>query len=329
MRRREFVTLLGAMAWPLDARAQPPGNNPRRVGILLPQRPNEPFGQTRAMIMVQSLGALDWREGSNLRIDWRWAGGDTELFERYAAELVTLGPDVLWASTTPAVAALRRQTASIPIVFVTLTDPVGQGFVASLARPGGNMTGFTDFDPPMAAKWLEMLTQIIPPVAQVAVLFNPATAPFAHLMLHAIEEVAPSFAMAVRASPCRDDAEIEAMMMGLARENRAGLIILSDYFTFAHRSVIIASAAQARLPTVYWSRTFVEGGGLMSYGVDNNDMLRRSATYVDRILKGTDPSDLPIQNPSKFTLVINLKTANALGLSIAATLLAAADEVIE
>jgi putative ABC transport system substrate-binding protein len=317
------------MVWPLAAGAQPRRNGPRHIGILLPNQPNDSIGGIRAKIMIQSLGALGWSEGSELRIDWRWAGGDPNLFERYAAELVALNPDVLWASSTPAVAALQRQTTSIPIVFVTLTDPVGQGFVASLAHPGGNITGFTDFDPPMAAKWLDILNQITPRVSEVAVLFNPATAPFAPFMLQAIEKAAPSFAMTVHTLPCRDEVEIDRLTMGLVGENRAGMIVLPDYFTLAKRQVIIDSTARNHVPAVYWSRIFVDSGGLMFYGVDNAAMLRQSATYVDRILRGADPGDLPIQYPSKFNLVINLRAANALGLTLAASLLAAADEVVD
>ena len=238
------------------------------------------------------------------------------LYGQYAAELIALNPEVLVAWGSPSVAALRRQISTIPIVLVNVTDPVGQGFVESLARPGGNITGFTDYDPPMAGKWLGMLTQITPPVARVAVLFNPATAPFAGLMLRAIEEAARSFAVAVRAAPCHDDAEIEAMMAGLAREERGGLLVLPENFNIVHRDAIITLAARYRLPAVYPYRFFTAIGGLMSYGIDPNDLFRRAASYVDRILKGAKPADFPVQNPSKFELVINLKTAQALGLTI-------------
>jgi putative ABC transport system substrate-binding protein len=234
---------------------------------------------------------------------------------------------VVWGS--PGVAALRRQNSTIPIVLVRVTDPVGQGFVESLARPGGNITGFTDYDPPMAGKWLRMLTQIIPPVARVAVLFNPTTAPFAGMMLRVIEESAPSLAVAVRAAPCHDDSEIEAMMTGLAREERAGLLVLPENFVIVHRDAIITLAARYRLPAVYPYRFFIASGGLMSYGIDPNELFRRAASYVDRILKGTKPADMPVQNPEKFELVINLKTAQALGITVAPSLLGTADEVIE
>ena len=278
---------------------------------------------------MQGLGALNWHDGGNLHIDWRWAGGDPVLYERYAAELIALDPEVLVAWGSPNVAALRRQTSTIPIVIVNVTDPVGQGFVDSLARPGGNITGFTDYDPPMAGKWLGMLTQIIPTVAHAAVLFNPATAPFAGMMVRVIEETAPSLAVAVRAAPCHDDAEIEAMMAGLAREERGGLLILPENFSIVHRDIIVTLAARYRLPAVYPHRFFTESGGLMSYGIDPPDLFRRAASYVDRILKGAKPADFPVQNPNKFELVINLKTARALGITVAPLLVDTADEVIE
>jgi len=300
----------------------------RRLGVLMGGA-DDPLGQTRAAALVQGLGALNWHDGGNLRIDWRWAGGDPALYERYAAELIAGDPEVLVAWGSPSVAALRRQVSTIPIVLVNVTDPVGQGFVESLARPGGNITGFTYYGPPMAGKWLGMLTQITLPVARVAVLFNPATAPFAGLMLPAIEESAPSFAVAVRAAPCRDDAEIEAMMAGLAREERGGLLVLPENFNIVHCDAIITLAARYHLPAVYPYRFFTALGGLMSYGIDPNDLFRRAAFYVDRILKGAKPVDFPVQNPDKFELVINLKTAKALGITVVPSLLATADEVIE
>jgi putative ABC transport system substrate-binding protein len=327
--RRALVGLAAgaAVGWPLAAQAQP-RDGMRRLGVLTGFA-NDPRGQARTAALVQGLGALDWKEGSNLRIDWRWTGGDPALFERYAAELVALGPDVLVVQSSPAVEALRRQTSAIPILFVIVTDPVRQGFVESLARPGGNITGFTDFDAPMAGKWLGMLTQITPPVARVGVLYNPATAPFAGLMLRVIEDAARSIGVAVRAAPVRDDAEIEAMMAGVAREERGGIMVLPDVFAAVHRDAIITPAARHRLPAVYSFRNFPAAGGLMSYGIDGDDLFRRAATYVDRILKGAKPSDLPVQYPTKFELVINLKTAKALGVTIPPSLLAGADEVIE
>jgi putative ABC transport system substrate-binding protein len=328
-RRRAILAGITAILAPrpLLAYGQPQGGV-RRLGALMVDA-NGPLGQTRAAALLQGLGALNWHEDGNLRIDWRWAGGDPALFTRYAAELVALGPEILVAHGSPSVAALRRETSTIPIVFTGVADPVGQGFVNSLARPGGTITGFSAYDPPMAGKWLQMLTQITPPVARVAVLYNPATAPFAGPMLRAIEETAPSLTVAVRAVPVRDVAEIEAMMAGLAREERGGVLVLADSFAGAHRDAIIALAARYRLPAVYSYSYFAASGGLMSYGIEPNDLFRRAAVYVDRILKGAKPADLPVQNPTRFTLVINLKTAQALGVTIAPSLLAAADEVIE
>ncbi len=329
--RRQFLSALGgaAVAWPLAARAQQRAA-PRRLGVLMGYFANDPEGQSDAAAFVQGLGTLNWKDGSNLRIDWRWADSDPALFERYATELIALGPELLLVgSSSTAVEALRQHTSTIPIVFANITDPVGQGFVVSLAHPGGNITGFSNYDPLMVGKWLEVLTQLTPPVARVAVLYNPATTPYAPLLLHAIEEEAPSLGVAVRAAPVKDDAEIEATMVGLALEERGGLLVLPDAFNNAHRDVIVALAARHRLPAVYPFRFFAVAGGLMSYGIDLIDLFRRSAAYVDRILKGTAPADLPVQAPVTFKMVINLKTAKALGLIIPPTLLVAADEVIE
>jgi putative tryptophan/tyrosine transport system substrate-binding protein len=315
-----------AAAWPLAARAQQ-SERTRLIGVLTFSEESDPDGQSRLAVFRGALAKLRWTEGRNLRIELRWGAADLALFARYAAELVALGPEVLLADSTPCLEALRRQTRTIPIVFVTVADPIGQGFVASLAHPGGNITGFSAFDPPMAGKWLEMLTQITVPVRRVAVLFNPATTPY--LMLHAIEEAAPSVAVAVRAAPVNSDSEAEVMMAGLAHEERGGVLVLSSVFTVTHRKAIIAFAAQHRLPAVYSFPFFAADGGLMSYGVDLADLYRRAADYVDRILKGTKPADLPVQQPIKFNLVINLKTAKALGITIAPSLLISADEVIE
>jgi putative ABC transport system substrate-binding protein len=256
-------------------------------------------------------------------------GGDPALFESYAAELVALGPEVLWAGNSTAIEVLRRRTRTIPIVFVGVSDPIGQGFVESLARPGGTITGFSNFDPPIAGKWPGMLSQITPPVGRVVVLYNPATAAYAGLYLRAIEDAARSLAVAVWAAPVRDDAEIEAVMMAFVREERGGVLVLPDAFTGAHRDAIVGLAARYRLPAVYPFRSATPVGGLMSYRIDQEDLGRRSAAYVDRILKGANPADLPVQMPTKFELVINLKTAKALGLTLPKSFLASADEVIE
>jgi putative tryptophan/tyrosine transport system substrate-binding protein len=327
MRRRDFISLVGgAAAWPLGARAQQP-SQVRRLGVLIGV--SGPDGQARAAALVQGLNALNWHEGSNLRIDWRWAGGDTALYERYAAELVSLGPDVLLAQGSLPITLLRKHTSTIPIVFTIVADPLGQGFVASLAHPGGNITGFSSFDPQMTGKWLEMLTQISPPVARVAVLFDPKTALYAGLMLREIEAGARSLVVTVRSAPCSDYAQVAALMAGLAREEHGGLLVLPGAFTDTHRVDIVILAARYRLAAVYPTREFVASGGMMSYGIDNIDVSRRAADYIDRILKGAKPADLPVQRPTKFELMINLRTATALGFEVPATLLARADEVIE
>ena len=329
MRRREFITLLGgaAAAWPLAARAQQAARV-RRIGVLMGAVESDPARRSQLAAFRGALAKLGWREGSNLGIEVRW-GADPELCARYAAELVALGPEVLLADSSPSLEALHRQTRTIPIVFVTVADPVGQGFVANLAHPGGNITGFSVFDAPMASKWLEMLTQITPPVTRVAMLFNPATTPYANLILQAMEEAAPSFAVAVRAAPVNSDSEVDAVMAALAREGRGGVLVLTSIFTATNRDAIITLAARHRLPAVYAFPFFAEAGGLMSYGVDVADVHRRAADYVNRILNGDKPGDLPVQTPTKFHLVINLKTARALDITVATSLLAIADEVIE
>jgi ABC-type uncharacterized transport system substrate-binding protein len=313
---------------PLAAAAQPPGGM-RRLGVLLGRSASEPDGLAITAAFIQALGARHWKESGSLHIDWRWAGSDPALFKRYAAELVALGPEVILAQSSPAVAALRQLTTTIPIVFVNVFDPVGQGFVAGLAQPGGNIAGFSNFDPPMAGKWLQMLTRITPPVARAAFLFNPATAPYAPLALRAVGAAAGSLGVKVRPAPYRDESEIDTIMAGFAREEHGGLLVLPSAFAFSHRDAIVALAARHRLPAVYGSRLFVAAGGLMSYGVDLIDPFRRAADYVDRILKGAKPADLPVQAPTKFEMVINLKTAKALGVTIPPVLLAQADEVIE
>jgi putative ABC transport system substrate-binding protein len=329
MKRRDFVAFIAAAAaGPLAAQAQP-RDGMRRLGVLMNRSPDDPEGRANAAALMQGLGSFGWKEGGNLRIDWRWAGSNPALFERYAAELVALGPEVLWGQGSPTVAALRRQTSAIPIVFGAVIDPVGQGFVESLTRPGGNTTGFSLYDPPVAGKWAQMLTEITPPVTHMAVLFNPATAPYAGLILHNIGQAAPSLGLTVRATPVNNESEVEAMMAELAREGRGGLLVLLSTFTVVHRDDVVALAARHGLPAVYAYRLFAAAGGLMSYGIDPNDLYRRSADYVDRILKGAKPSELPVQQPTKLELVINLKTAKALGITVASALLAGADEVIE
>lgn len=320
MRRRDLLTLVAAAAigWPFVLQAQP-CDGMRRLGIFMPYLANDSEEQARAAALVQGLGVLGWTEGGKLRVNWRLAEGLPSLFDRYA----------LFAAGSTSTQALWRRTDTIPIVFATVADPVGQGLIDSLARPGGNITGFDPYDPPVAGKWLEMLTRIIPPVARATVLYSPVTAPYASVYLRAIEDAAPSLTVAVRAAPCSDDAEIEAMMAGLAHEERAGVLVLPDRFTISHRDAIIALAARHRLPAVYPFRFYATAGGLMCDGTDQVDLFRRVASYVDRILRRAKPADLPVQGPTKFELVISLKTAQALGTTVAPPLLATADEVIE
>jgi putative tryptophan/tyrosine transport system substrate-binding protein len=306
-----------------------PQGRVRRIGVLMGFRENDTGATDYVGALMQGLNGLGWKPGANLQVDWRWAAGDPALFERYAAELVALQPDALVAQGTPSVNALRPKAGAVPIVFTIVTDPVGQGLVASLAKPGGTITGFTDFDPSMAGKWMELLTQIRPPVSRAAVFFNPDTAPFAGTMVRAIEAAAPSFGITVRQTPCRDDAGIVSMMDELARDGGGGIVVLPDLFNLVHRATIIAAANRHRLSTVYFNRTFTTAGGLMSYGVDYADQFRRAASYVDRLLKGASAADLPIQQPDKFDLTINLKTARLRGVEIAPNLLAIADDVID
>src|SRR6266481_5605283 len=324
-RRAVLAGIAGTLASrPLAAQ---PREGMRRLGVLMANRAGDSVAKAYIAALTKGLHALDWRERGNLRIDWRWTGGDPALFDRDAAELVALGPDVLLAQGSPSVVSLRRKTSTIPIVFTMVSDPIGQNFVESLAHPGGNVTGFSDFNPLMAGKWLEILTQMTPPVARVAVLYNPATAPYAGEMMRAIEDAAPSFAVAVHAAPCRDDAEIEAMMAELAHEGRGGLLVLTDLFNIVHRDVILRAAALHRLPAIYFARSFALAGGLISYGIDYPELFLHAAVYLDRVLKGTSPRDLPVQQPNKFELVINFKTAKASDITIATALLATADEV--
>ena len=328
VRRREFIAGVGAAAtWPLTARAQQ-SDKMRLIGVLLGAVERDTAGQARLAAFRSALGKLGWTEGSNLRIEVRWSA-DPEVAARHAADLVVLGAEVLVGENSASLDALRRQTHTIPIVFVGVTDPIGQGLVASLSHPGGDITGFSIFDAPMAGKWLGMLTQITPPVARVAVLFDPATTLYADLMLRSCEEAARSLALAVRAERVNNDSEIETAMAGVARGERGGVLVLPSAFTLAHRDAIVGIAAQHRVPAVYGISLFATSGGLMAYSTDITDLLRRAADYVDRILKGAKPGDLPIQQPTKFDLVINLKAAKALGVTISPTLLSTADEVIE
>jgi len=329
MRRREFITLVGgaAVAWPLDASAQQPARM-RRIGSLMGQAADDPVAQIRNAAFLQGLQELGWTVGRNTQIEYRWAGGDANRMRRYAAELVALAPDVILASGGFGMGPLQQATRTVPIVFVNVTDPVGAGFVDSLARPGGNATGFLLVEYGIGAKWLELLKQIAPRVTRVAVLRDPATASGTG-QLGAIQSVAPSFGVELRPADVRDAGQIERTIAAFAREPNGGLIAIAGALVNVHRDLIIGLAARHRLPAVYAYRHFVTGGGLISYGLDTIDQFRRAAGYVDRILKGEKPVDLPVQAPTKYELVINLKTAKALGIEVPQALLVRADEVIE
>jgi putative ABC transport system substrate-binding protein len=328
MKRREFITLFGGAAatWPLAARAQQ-GERIRRIGVLMYLPADDPEGQARFAALVQALTQLGWTEGRNLRIDTRWANADD--IRSHAMELAALAPDVLVAGTGTATAApLLQATRTVPIVFVSVIDPVGAGFVASLAQPGGNATGFTIFEYSMSGKWLEVLKEIAPRVTRAAVLRDPAVASGIG-QFGAVQIVAPSLGVQVTPVDVRDAGEIERALTAFARGLNGGLIVTGTALAFVHRDLIISLANRHRLPAVYWHRRFVASGGLISYGPDTIDPFRRAAGYVDRILKGEKPADLPVQAPTTYELVLNLKTAKAMGLTVPETLLARADEVIE
>jgi putative tryptophan/tyrosine transport system substrate-binding protein len=329
MKRREFIMLLGgaAAAWPITARAQQ-SERKRRVGVLMGLAADDPEAQDRIAAFEQGLQQLGWTDGSNLQIDYRRGAGDTDPTRTYAAELVALAPDVILASGGTVVGALLQATRTVPIVFTQTPDPVAAGFVASLARPGGNATGFTTSEYGISGKWLELLKEITPGVTRVAVLRDP-TIPAGIGQFAAIQSVAPSLGVELSPIDVRDTGEIERDVTAFARGSNNGLIVTSSGLAAVHRELIIALAARYRLPSVYSYRYFATGGGLISYGPDPIDQYRRAAGYVDRILKGEKPADLPVQAPTKYELVINLKTAKALGLNVPPTLLARADEVIE
>jgi putative tryptophan/tyrosine transport system substrate-binding protein len=331
MKRREFITLLGgaAAAWPFATWAQQ-SDRVRRIGVLMGYAESDLDVQSHIATFREAFQKLGWSEGRNTQIDTRWAApDDAESRLRFAKEIVALRPDVILSNTTPTTTALLQQTRTIPIVFAIVADPIGSGFVASFARPSGNVTGFTFTEPTMAGKWLELLKEIAPRVVRVAMLFNPASATYADYWLHPFKAAAPTFAVEAIATPVRDTSELEPVIAAQAREPNGGLIVMPDSFTDAHRVEITSLAARYRLPAVYPFRFFAEVGGLLSHGVDRTDNFRRAATYVDRILKGEKPAELPVQTPTKYELVINLKTAKALGLEVPPTLLARADEVIE
>ena len=328
MKRRAFITFLGgAAAWPLAARAQQP-ERMRRIGVLMNLAAADPESTARVTAFAQGLQESGWTIGRNVQIDTRWAAADADLFRRYAAELVALAPDVILASSSPAMMSLQQLTRTVPMVFVNIVDPVGAGFVESLARPGGNATGFVLYEYGMSAKWLELLKEIVPPLKLSAVLRDPAIASGAG-QYAVIQAASPSFGVELRAVGVRDRGEIERAITAFARSSNGGLIVTGSPLTLVHRDLIITLAARHRLPAVYPFRYFATSGGLISYGPDTVDPFRRAAGYVDRILKGEKPADLPVQAPTKYELVVNLKTAKALGLEIPSSVLARADEVIE
>jgi putative ABC transport system substrate-binding protein len=328
MRRREFITLIGsAAAVPLVAGAQP-SESMRRVGVLMSTAADDREGQARIAAFRQGLQKLGWIEGQNVRLDIRWGGGDADLDRRFAAELVALTPDVILATASSTVAALQGATRNVPVVFAHAVDPVAAGFVDSLARPGGNATGFVLFEYGISAKWLELLKEIAPSVTRAGVLPDPAMAAGTG-QFGALQSVAPSFGVELSPVNVRDAGEIERVVTAFARSSNGGLIVTASPLATLHRDLIVALAARHKLCAVYNLRLFVTAGGLISYGSDVPDLLRRAAGYVDRILKGEKPADLPVQAPTKFEMVVNIKTARALGITVPPSLLARADEVIE
>jgi putative ABC transport system substrate-binding protein len=328
MNRREFITLVGgAAAWPLAVRAQQ-GDRVRHIGVLTFGDENDPLAETFLSAFTQALSDLGWTDGRNVRIDLRWGRADINRIRALAQQLVGLQPDIIVANGTAATAAVQRETRTIPIVFASGTDPVASGIVVRLDRPGGNITGFATNEPTLGGKWLELLSEIAPGLKRAAIMFNPGLGA-ASAYMHSFETAARSLKVALITAPVHSDVEIEKAIIGLGREPGGGLVVLSDAFTIAHRAPIISAAARNNVPAVYWLSAFARDGGLLSYAADRVDTFRRSASYVDRILRGAKPGDLPVQLPTKFEMVVNRKTATALGLAVAPSILLRADEVIE
>ena len=329
LKRREVIALLGgAAAWPVAARAQQMIQK-RRIGVLMAYEESIAEAQAWVAAFREGFRKLGWTEGGDFQIDVRWAGSDKATIARFAKEMVASQPDLILSSSTPTTAALLEETRTIPIVFGIVSDPVGSGFIASFPRPGGNATGFTNFEPTMGGKWLELLKEIAPRVNRATFVFNPVTGPHFEYYLGTFKAAAASLAVQPIVTPVRDPLELEAAIAARAREANGGIVVMPEAFTVAHRAEITTLAARYRLPAIYAYRVFAELGGLLSYGIDLADNFRRAATYAARILKGAKPSELPVQAPVKFELVINMKTAKALGLDISTTLLASADEVVE
>jgi putative ABC transport system substrate-binding protein len=329
MRRREFMTLLGGAAagWPLAARAQQDGRV-RRIGWLSGADENDPVPKTFISAFKQALAGLGWTDGRNVRMDLRWGAGDINRIRALAQELVGLQPDIILVTGTPATVALQRETRTIPIVFVNVGDPVASGIVPRLDRPSGNITGFASIEPPLGGKWLELLSEIAPGLKRAAIMFNPDTGP-ASIYMPSFETAARSLKVEPIIASVHSDREMETVIIALGREPGAGLFVFPDAFANVHREAIIAAAARNNVPAVYGYSFFAREGGLLSYGPDSVDTFRGTATYVDRILRGAKPGDLPVQFPTKFEMVVNLRTAKALGLTIPETFLVRADEVIE
>ena len=329
MRRREFITLVGgaAASWPFGTEAQQ-SDRVKRVGVLFARAQND--GQVHAQVFEQEMQKLGWSKDHNVRFDYRWAAGDPEHISTFAKEVVDARPDVIVGHTTAAVAALLRETRTIPIVFIGVTDPIGSGFVTSLSRPGGNVTGFVDLEPSLGSKWVELLKQMVPKLTRLGCIFNPVTAAGGgSYYMSSVETAASSLGVQAVAAPAHNAEEIERVLTSLAGDPAAGLVVMPDIFNGIHRTLIISTANHLRVPAVYAFRFFATGGGLASYGVDLTDLFRRGAAYADRVLRGALAADLPVQLPTKFELVINLKTAKDLGLEVPSPLLARADEVIE
>jgi putative ABC transport system substrate-binding protein len=329
MRRREFITLLGGavVAWAPAARAQQ-GDRVRRIGVLIGGDENDPEQKPRFSAFTQALAGSGWTDGRNVRVELRWGRGDANRTRALAQELVGLQPDIILTTSTPATVALQRETRTIPIVFAGVSDPIASGIVERLDRPSGNITGFASLEASLGGKWLELLSEIAPGFKRVAIMFNPDTSP-ASAFMPSLETAARSLKVAPIIAPVHDDVEIETAIIALGHEPGGGLVVLGGGFMSVHRAPIILAAARNNVPAVYGFSTFARDGGLLSYGVDTVDLFRRAASYVDRILRGAKPEDLPVQFPTKFEMVLNLKTAKALGLAIPPSILLRADEQIE
>jgi putative tryptophan/tyrosine transport system substrate-binding protein len=329
VRRREFITLIGGAAagWPIAARAQQDGRV-RRIGVLMPFDETDPVTKTIVSAFTQALADLGWTDGRNVRMDFRWGRADNNRIRALAQELVGLQPDLILTNGTPATIAVQRETRTIPTVFANVSDPVASGIVERFDRPSGNITGFANFEASLGGKWLELLSEIAPGLKRAAIMFNPDTVPVSTFM-PSLETAARTLRVVPILAPVHDDVEIEATIIALGREPGGGLITMPDVFLTVHRAPIISAAARNNVPAVYWASEISRDGGLLSYGVNRVDTIRRAATYADRILRGAKPAELPVQLPTKFEMVLNLKTAKALGITVPRALLAAADEVIE